>query len=296
MSKGQFLYKMKKVFTYLFVCLLAVSLTTACGSDDDEVSEQNLTVTLSTSNLTEDGYFDGILYYKITSKSPREVTVNKADTRAVNVEVPTIVNIDGIKYTCTSIASKAFRGCSSLAYITIPSTIVECGASAFYGCEELKTVNISDLSAWCNINFDGYYSSPFSYGANLFINGKAFDGEVIMPKGITSMGNTFSGCKNLVSVVIQNGVTIIDVEAFYGCGNLTSIDIPSSVSIIRFFAFYGCHNLKSVRCMATTPPVYDTSGGGDFSNYKAVLYVPYGTKELYRSTYPWNKFDQIVEE
>ena len=55
----------------------------------------------------------------------------------------------------------------------------------------------------------------------------------------------FCNCKNLTSIEIPDGVTIIGPVSFYGCKKLTSITIPSSVISIQSIAFASCTSLKS---------------------------------------------------
>ena len=72
---------------------------------------------------------------------------------------------------------------------------------------------------------------------------------------VVSIGRgTFSGCKNLTSMVISNGISAIGEEAFLGCSGLTSLDIPNSVMSIGGAAFKNCSGLISISipCNITT--------------------------------------------
>ena len=101
-----------------------------------------------------------------------------------------------------------------------------------------------------------------------FSSGTAVDesttGEIIIPSSlggcsVTSIGAyAFSGCTNLTSVTISDGVTGIGEEAFYGCSGLTSVTIPDSVTSIGDQAFFHCSSLASV-----TIPDSVTSFGAD---------------------------------
>lgn len=56
----------------------------------------------------------------------------------------------------------------------------------------------------------------------------------------------FYQCKSLQSVIIPQGVKIIEVCAFQGCINLQSISIPESVKSIYTNAFNDCTSLKEI--------------------------------------------------
>ncbi len=50
---------------------------------------------------------------------------------------------------------------------------------------------------------------------------------------------------SIKTIVINNGVTSIERDAFYNCSSLTSIDMPNSVTSIGSYAFYDCSSLTS---------------------------------------------------
>ncbi len=111
------------------------------------------------------------------------------------------------------------------------------GEQAFHGCNNIKSVNISDLDAWCRTTFGSADANPLSYAHQLYLNGKEVT-QVKFPEDITTVGDyLFYSCKALTSVNIPTGVTRIGACAFYGCSGLTSITIPSKVSIIGGNAF-----------------------------------------------------------
>ena len=123
----------------------------------------------------------------------------------------------------TSIELEAFWGCDSMTSITIPSSITHIASDAFLDCTSLARVYISDLAVWCEIAFDDLISSPFYYGAALYLNGE-----------------------RITDLVIPNTVFYIKKNAFLGCSSITSIHIPASVHVISSYAFYCCTSLKSI--------------------------------------------------
>ena len=56
----------------------------------------------------------------------------------------------------------------------------------------------------------------------------------------------YSYCKNILTVVIQDGITSIGEKAFDHCTKLTSITIPDSVTNIGDYAFSGCIGFTSI--------------------------------------------------
>ncbi len=146
---------------------------------------------------------------------------------------------DGI----TNIGENAFSFCEQLASITIPSSVKEIGPNAFRDCNGLTSVNITDIAAWCNINFASSGANPMNKTAGLYLKG-----EIVtdIPYGLTNIGNyAFSEC-NLTSITIPDSVTSVGEYAFSFCSGLTSLTIPAGLTSIGKCAFAYCDSLTSV--------------------------------------------------
>ena len=145
-----------------------------------------------------------------------------------------------------SVGSYIFAGCSSLTSVTVPDTVTSFGYCAFSGCTNMTAVRITDLTAWCQIAFDGIYSNPLYYTHNLYLNGSVIT-NLAIPEGLTDIGeNAFVACTGFRSVTIPDGVTSIGKSAFWNCTALTSVTIPGSVTSIGDYAFYYCGNLSAL--------------------------------------------------
>ena len=100
------------------------------------------------------------------------------------------------------------------------------------------------MAAWCNISFH-QYSHPLSGGNDLYLNGELVT-ELVIPDGVTDIGDYAFAGSGITSVTIPDSVTNIGNSAFSWCRNLTSVTIPDSLTNIENSAFEFCNNLTSV--------------------------------------------------
>ena len=116
------------------------------------------------------------------------------------------------------------------------------------------------------------------------IGQEAFSGcseltSVKIPDGVTSIGeNAFSGCANLKSVTVPDSVKSIGKFAFFCCLNLTDIKIPNKVKIINEGVFYYCDSLKTINIPKGVTKIDDYAFEGCISLDNVT--IPNGVKTI----------------
>ena len=162
----------------------------------------------------------------------------------------------------------------------------------------MTSVHISDIAAWCNIDFEFYSSNPLYYAEHLYLNGEEVK-DLVIPNSVTSIGKyAFANCSGLTSVTIPDSVTSIGEWAFNHCSGLTSVTIGNGVTSIGNSAFYGCM-LQTIVCNAMNPATIDGGNedrvvcGTNMYNHTQ-LYVPEGAYWDYAFS-DWGNFIRIKE-
>ena len=179
----------------------------------------------------ENGIYTCIDGKKIVLESPNK---NVSDIDLTNVY---LIGVD------------AYADCSELTSVTIPSSVKIIATDAFDGCNITK-VNITNVTAWCDIDFrdvyGSYSSQPLYNGADLYLNDEIVS-DLVVPSDVKEIKSyAFYNCKSLTSIVIPNDVISIGYSSFYNCINLTSVSIGEGMERVKGGAFSGCVKLSTI--------------------------------------------------
>lgn len=263
-------------------------------------------------NITRIGDY-AFLYFEMTSVTIPDSVISIGHSAFRECKGLTSVTIPN---SVTTIGEYAFQYCESMTSVTMGSGVTSIDKYAFSNCTGLTRVNISDLSAWCKIDFGHSSSNPLSYAKYLYLDGVLVEDIIIpadmtevkpyvfanceklksvtMPDGVTSIGRyAFHSCSGLTNITIPDKVTSIGELAFYMCTGLTSITIPDKVTSIGEYAFYYCKSLKEVYCKPTTPP---TGGSYMFHNNAAgrKISVPTDSVDAYKKAIVWSGYSSYI--
>lgn len=157
------------------------------------------------------------------------------------VEIKDLVIPDGV----TQIKDYAFYGCSSLTSVMIPASVTDIGNYAFYGCNNLTSgVYITDLAAWCNIDFGDEYANPLYYARSLYLDGDLITELDLRGISLPSVDsgtriNPYSFCNcNFTKLILPTNCKKIGAKAFCYCRELTSVVNLDSVTLLYDYCFY----------------------------------------------------------
>ncbi len=186
---------------------------------------------------------DGVMVFIGTGEIPN-YPENKTPWFKYADKVKTVIISEGI----TRVGDFAFDRFVNLESITIPSSVKSFGILAFNFCSRINSVYISDMDAWCRIQFEGNLSNPMSYGTNnntIYLNNEPIT-EVIVPKDVKHLDYTFCKFAQLEKVILPEGLTRIGAFTFGNCLSLKNIDIPNTVTEIGEYSFMNCKSLEGI--------------------------------------------------
>lgn len=215
----------------------------------------------------------------------------------------------------TKIEADAFRNCSSLHTIEVPTLVESIETSA--GCTALTEINVQAGNSHYSSK-DGVLLSGDGKSILWFPMGK--EGEYTLPSTVTTVGDyAFRNCR-IETFHFADGLTSIGKYAFYNssvkevslpstvkqiptglfqkCADLTTVHIGKNTEMLGDYVFDGCP-ITNLYISAPTPPycsnnTFASSGNNIFSTCR--VHVPKNRRIYYRGDMIWAQFKRIVEE
>lgn len=299
--------KQKQLLLFVLCLLQGASMSALTSFTSTTVEGVEVTYTIIEGNANS-----WVEVRSLTSSSSPAISTS---TEGV-VTIPETVYYIDHSYTVTRIGNNAFRGCSKITSVDIPSHVTSIGSNAFSGCTGLESTGLHngiesiESSAYNNcpkltgelyipnsvisignrafryctgITSVRFPSSLSSLPANMFEQCTQL-ASVTLPTNITSIGSSaFSYCTALESVQINGSVTSIGSGAFEYCSSLTTINLPNTITSLSGSAFTYCTSLQSI----TLPSSITTLENSTFSycSSLASIAIPYGVISIGSSAF-----------
>ncbi|WP_456108290.1 leucine-rich repeat protein [Ruminococcus sp.] len=130
----------------------------------------------------------------------------------------------------TEIGTYAFSGCTSLREITIPNASYSHVISELSSSKNLKVITYDDV----DLKRDYYHEEHKNCSVLVATNVTSL--EVKSKEGKIPAA-AYQSCRHLKEATLEEGITLIEDDAFANCDNLEKIVIPRSVTGIRYTAF-----------------------------------------------------------
>lgn len=145
------------------------------------------------------------------------------------VVIPETVEHDGKSFTVTAVGENAFRGCTMLEKVALPSTLERIGNLAFYKCSALTEIgvpaSVTHIAGTAFGSCAGLESITVD-AANIVYDSREDCNAVIE----TATGTLVAGCKN---TVVPASVTAIGNDAFSGHSGLEVINLRPVALCLR---------------------------------------------------------------
>ena len=167
---------------------------------------------------------------------------------------------------------QAFYNCSNMSVLTIPNNVKAIGYQAFYNCSNLTEITFPNSlvkvgqsafigTTWYNSQPDGVmYAGPvaLSYKGNMPDNK-----TLTIKEGTKGIADYAFDGKSFYNVILPNSLTRIGQRSFQNMYYLQEINIPQSVTSIDEAAFFSLRNLQRVD--AYVDPAKVTMGYDDIA-------------------------------
>lgn len=224
----------------------------------------------------------------------------------------------------------AFSECNLTGHLIFPENLEEIGSYAFCGAGSFdgdllipSLINEIPDAAFQNASFSGKLilnnvKSIGSYAFGGSVDYEGYQGELLIPEGVIEIsqgafrGNRISSLylpstlkiigvdcfaeNNRLSgtIIIPEGVAVIQRFAFGKCPNILGVEIPSSVNTINQDAFKECYSISKIICKAVEPPTLLSGVFNGVAKDNFTVEVPSQSVKRYQAEPGWSDFKRIA--
>ena len=225
------------------------------------MASQNYTLTVP---VISSGSCGANVQYTLYATGELEITGTGATTEWADANstpwkaYPSYLRFVWVDEGVTGLGAYAFTEIPYMLVVFLPESLQSVGASAFQSCSRLEGVFITDLAAWCGIDFGNLDANPLLNKATLYLDEQPVT-ELVIPDGVTEIKPYAFAGANLSSVTFANPMVVIGAYAFayspmtsvtlpegltslgesaFAYSALESVTLPSTLAVIPAYAFY----------------------------------------------------------
>ena len=148
------------VIPIIIIGISSRGVNTYSAVSDSTVGTSTVTAT-STGTATSSSvltYTDeqGVKYELDDTNKIAKVSSQQTNRNFKTIIIPKSINNDGQEYAVTTIGSLAFYGCNGLTSVTISNSVTKIDDNAFEGCSGLTSITIPDSNGWNITRFCNY--------------------------------------------------------------------------------------------------------------------------------------------
>ena len=183
--------------------------------------------------------------------------------------------------TVKTIGQSAFYGCNNLTSVDIPGTVETIGVSAFSNCKNLEEITLH--RGLKSIGRSAFSQHPNDNNTKLK--------SITIPNTVTEIGDgAFAYCTGLTDITLEEGLTVFGGFRRIGA---TEVVIPSSVTTINQAALVNCPNLKKIVIGEGVTSI-GLDAFDDNINVEIIICLPTTVPEGHRPLYEFQNRENFV--
>lgn len=200
----------------------------------ESAGEYTITLTVKTGAKAGLGYFLSPCKQVFTGSG----TNPDSDTFSSNVHTNALIRAE-IGNDIADIENEAFYGCENLESVNIPTSITYIKGDAFLDCRKLQWISnkhvlmMDDLA----LTENGLQRATFGGGGYAYGSSSAFQKDKNLKRAVLPthysliLSSDYNGCTALVEVICNSNIKKIGSMAFFGCYSLKKVDLTRNTEI-----------------------------------------------------------------
>ena len=200
----------------------------------ESAGEYTITLTVKTGAKAGLGHFSSP-YKQVLSGSG---TNPDNDTFSSNIHTNALIRAE-IGNDIADIESEAFYGCENLESVNIPTSITYIKGDAFLDCRKLQWISNKHVLMMYSFALaeNGLQRATFGGGGYAYGSSSAFQKDKNLKRAVLPthysmiLSSDYNGCTALVEVICNNNIKKIGSMAFFGCYSLKKLDLTKNTEI-----------------------------------------------------------------